>query len=272
MFGLMITFGSIFQGLAMGLLADEQPQATGAVTEVDPPALDTKPDDSSADVIESGKGNDQETNSNPLPMYVRLQASFLGNACALIATLMWMRLMFGIQPSHLGLIPSRIDLRRGLVATIWILTPVLLVNFLVSLWVEYDHAVMNLLAEEKGFITFLSMLVSAAGLTPIFEELLFRGLLQGGLQRVADLNAYDDSRTTWSPRSVWPIVVTSVVFAYMHFGQGAAPIPLYLLSIGLGFLYQAHGSLVPCIIVHFLLNATTLLMEYCRANAGFGPS
>src|SRR5690606_35129689 len=60
-----------------------------------------------------------------------------------------------------------------------------------------------------------------------------------------------DTRSDWTPTAVWPIVITSLVFAVMHWGQGLAPIPLFFLSLGLGYLYRQTGSLVPSIVVHF---------------------
>jgi membrane protease YdiL (CAAX protease family) len=45
----------------------------------------------------------------------------------------------------------------------------------------------------------------------------------------------------------------------MHLGQGAAPIPLFFFSLGVGYLYRQTGRLWPCIIVHFLLNAFSMI-------------
>jgi membrane protease YdiL (CAAX protease family) len=57
---------------------------------------------------------------------------------------------------------------------------------------------------------------------------------------------------------VVPICISSLVFAMMHIGQGAAPIPLFVFALGLGYLYQRTGRLLPCIIVHMLLNGTSM--------------
>lgn len=57
---------------------------------------------------------------------------------------------------------------------------------------------------------------------------------------------------------MWPIFVTSTIFAMMHFGQGAAPVALFVLSLGLGFLYRQTSSIVPCFVVHFLLNGFSM--------------
>ena len=57
------------------------------------------------------------------------------------------------------------------------------------------------------------------------------------------------------PLNHWfAIIVTSLIFAMMHLGQGLAPIPLFGLSILLGYLYQRTGSLAPCIGLHMLNN------------------
>jgi membrane protease YdiL (CAAX protease family) len=63
---------------------------------------------------------------------------------------------------------------------------------------------------------------------------------------------------TRSIRTIMPVLVSSTLFASMHLGQGAAPIPLFVLAVGLGWLMQRTGSLIPCIIVHMLLNNWSL--------------
>lgn len=55
-----------------------------------------------------------------------------------------------------------------------------------------------------------------------------------------------------------PIVLSAAFFAAMHASHGPAPIPLFLLAIGLGYLYQRTHRILPCIVVHLLLNACSL--------------
>lgn len=204
----------------------------------------------------------------------QLQIHFAANLIALLCTLGYLRVVQQASLQHLTLIPTGRDVRRGLVATVWILSPVLLINIAVSSLVKYEHTVTDLLAEENQFATFAFLFLSAAILTPVVEEFQFRLLLQGGLQKIADLGVSPTPRVAaeaadWRPTSLWPVVLTSLIFGLMHWGQGAAPIPLFFLSVGLGMLYQRTGRLFPSIIVHMVLNAATLLMEYCRLNAGF---
>ncbi len=57
-----------------------------------------------------------------------------------------------------------------------------------------------------------------------------------------------------------PILVSSLVFALLHFGNGLDPIPLFFLALGLGYVYQRTHRILPCVVVHFLVNAFALAM------------
>ena len=58
------------------------------------------------------------------------------------------------------------------------------------------------------------------------------------------------------------VVFSSAIFALMHLGHGAAPIPLFFLALALGYLYQRTGRLLPSITVHLCLNACSLAALY----------
>ncbi len=55
------------------------------------------------------------------------------------------------------------------------------------------------------------------------------------------------------------IVLTSLIFAMLHAGQWPAPIPIFILAIGLGVIYYRTGSLLATICMHALFNATSTL-------------
>ena len=58
----------------------------------------------------------------------------------------------------------------------------------------------------------------------------------------------------------FPVVASSAVFALLHLGQGPAPIPLFLFSLMLGYLYRQTGRITPSVVAHFALNGTTILL------------
>ena len=206
-------------------------------------------------------------------------ATSIGGLLAMAITLAWMRIFDRDARRQIGLTVSPGDIQLGLGGALMILPPVLLVSGLVNHFVPYEHPVLESLAKIATPGVFLATFVGTAVVTPLVEEFLVRGLLQGSLQGIADRDPADDSpwyaRTyvaqqinseavAWKPRSFWPVLVSSIVFAWLHQGQGAAPIPLFVLALGLGFLYRQTGSLTPSIVVHMVLNGLTLVVEFLK--------
>lgn len=80
--------------------------------------------------------------------------------------------------------------------------------------------------------------------TPISEELLFRGFALRGLLR------------SMGPGPA--VVASALVFAALHLEPGAM-IPIFLTGLALGWLYVKTGSLWPCIAAHAGQNTLALL-------------
>ncbi len=74
--------------------------------------------------------------------------------------------------------------------------------------------------------------------------------------------------TTVQPHSLswWPMLFASAVFAAMHIGQGAAWIPLFFLSLGLGYLYRQTGSITAPFVVHAVLNFITMVVTFAQLD------
>ncbi len=66
-----------------------------------------------------------------------------------------------------------------------------------------------------------------------------------------------------------PVIVTSLIFAAVHFEQMPAPLAIFPLSMALGLLYERTESLVASFVLHALFNGfnTTLLV----VAVTFGP-
>ncbi|HRX79050.1 MAG TPA: CPBP family intramembrane metalloprotease [Pirellulaceae bacterium] len=149
--------------------------------------------------------------------------------------------------------------------------------FVLLLKFESKHPLIELLQDDPSAFYVCAFL--AVVVAPISEELVFRGFLQGWLERLplfrADMDSFllgrrqtseeDDllyCETNRDTRRValMPIIISSTVFALMHFSHGPDPIPLFFLALALGFVYQRTHRLLPCIIVHACLNGTTMLL------------
>ncbi len=75
---------------------------------------------------------------------------------------------------------------------------------------------------------------------------------------------------------VWrwlPVVASSLIFALLHYSHGPDWVPLLVLALGLGYLYQRTHRLVPCIVVHALLNGVSflLLLGELASDSGAQP-
>jgi membrane protease YdiL (CAAX protease family) len=92
----------------------------------------------------------------------------------------------------------------------------------------------------KCFLVFSTLVI-----VPVFEEMLFRGLIQ------STLTAY-----LGQP---WPaIAITSLLFAAMHPSKTHWA-GLFVLSICLGYAYEKSGSLFRPILIHVFFNTRTII-------------
>ncbi|MDX1947825.1 MAG: CPBP family glutamic-type intramembrane protease [Pirellulaceae bacterium] len=226
---------------------------------------------------------------------------------------------FGLSAKHmLG------DLGLGIAAFTMLAPPVYaLQGLLIHFWKPSQHPLIEMFKATPDPVFFGVLFVAAAVVAPLFEELIFRVLLQGSLERMfgwlfktdappprelapgpappviaavsADLTnpfaaspivgeAPSDSAAATTaaastplppPRgpAAWlPIVISSLVFALLHYSHGPDWIPLTLLALGLGYLYQRTHRLLPSLVVHTLLNSLSLaglwIQTYLQPPAG----
>ncbi len=164
-----------------------------------------------------------------------------------------------------------------------------------QLWPPQQHPVFELLAERLTATSAVLSIVAAVILAPLTEELIFRGVLLGALTRMAagrGLRARPDGSDAadlggpptfapesfepevpirWRPRGLaaWgPNVVVSLLFAGLHYGQWPAPIPLFVLSMALGWLAQRTGRLAASIALHATFNGASTLMMLLLVMSG----
>lgn len=84
----------------------------------------------------------------------------------------------------------------------------------------------------------------------IVEELAYRGIILGTFRKAGRLKA---------------VIIAGCLFGIMHmnFNQMAYAI---LIGIVLGFLAEAVGSIIPGMIVHFLINGVSVVLSYIVAK------
>ncbi|HEY3393477.1 MAG TPA: CPBP family intramembrane glutamic endopeptidase [Lacipirellulaceae bacterium] len=189
------------------------------------------------------------------------------------------------------------DVVIGIVACFAALLPVRIIQ-LILLWLmgqENDlshHQLIEMLLGGEGVDVPVMLLacVSAVVVAPICEEVTFRLLFQGWLEKwedgmvrmdrdgVLDTSTIQARNTTLEgsteppvmngpvrrgigglPYGWLPIWASSLLFGLSHAGYGPEPGPLFLFAIILGYVFQRTGRILACIVAHALFNAVSML-------------
>lgn len=91
------------------------------------------------------------------------------------------------------------------------------------------------------------MFLAAVVAAPIFEELIFRGIILDGFLR---------------NYSKWPaIIMSSLIFGVAHLNPWQFVVA-FLLGIFLGWIYYRTRSILPCIAIHVFANGSSFLATY----------
>ena len=138
--------------------------------------------------------------------------------------------------------PSRGELLFGLAAMVGLIVAGNLVSWLLGQNIVTPfQADIYTTASASGWLLWL--LIAVAIVTPIGEEILFRGFLFRGWLR--------------APRDAWPvIIVISLLWALIHVQYDWYVIgQIFVFGLLLGWLRWASGSVILTILLHALINA-----------------
>jgi len=141
--------------------------------------------------------------------------------------------------------PIKEGILKSIIGWLMILPLVLLIGWLMNEIIG-DQGGSNPLLElvlksnEVGPLLFL--LFTTVVLAPVFEELVFRGVLLPVLvSKVGKISG---------------VLLSALIFALAHLSVGELP-PLFVLGIGLGLMRLSSGRLFPCALMHSLWNGVT---------------
>ena len=98
---------------------------------------------------------------------------------------------------------------------------------------------------------FSSLLIIAA-LAAISEELLFRSVIQKSL-----IKLFKNAHVA--------IIVTALVFSAFH-GDFFGFVPRFILGLMLGYMFWLSGSIFPSMLMHFVNNATIVMLYYLNTR------
>ena len=105
-----------------------------------------------------------------------------------------------------------------------------------------SNPLLELVLSSNEFIPLCLLLITTVVLAPVFEELVFRGVLLPVLvSKVGKVSG---------------VLLSALIFALAHLSVGELP-PLFILGIGLGLMRLSSGRLFPCALMHSLWNGVT---------------
>ena len=107
-----------------------------------------------------------------------------------------------------------------------------------------SNPLLEMVLRSDNPLALLLLALTAVVLAPLFEELVFRGVMLPVLAR-------------WLGRG-WGVVLSGLVFAVAHLSIGELP-PLLVLGIGLAMLRLSSGRLLPCVVMHACWNGATFI-------------
>lgn len=113
----------------------------------------------------------------------------------------------------------------------------------------FDNPQMDILSEEvlAGPVDLVVLLVLMAGLAPLAEEILFRGMI------------YPLLRKRFAPRAA--IVTSAGLFSVAHLIPMLVP-GLFAIGLFLAYLRERSGSIWPGVLLHALHNGVTVTIVY----------
>lgn len=102
--------------------------------------------------------------------------------------------------------------------------------------------------QSADLITKISLFVYLVVVVPLFEELVFRGLIQGGLRRRAS--------------AVEAILISSILFVIVH--PASFWPSIFILALLFGWVYEKARTIWAPIVVHAMHNALTFALIVTR--------
>jgi len=177
--------------------------------------------------------------------------SFQGAAWVLIGIFLWQHDLswsegFGFRDPKLIQALGRAVLTVAfLLPVLWVLQTVAVLALTRLGWPPDDQAAIKLFENAHSWWGRWYMGLFAVVLAPVAEEFIFRGMLYPFIKQLG------------FPRLAW--VGVSALFALIHF-DAAIFIPLFVLAMGLTWLYETTGNLLAPIAAHAVFNAVNMAL------------
>ena len=145
-------------------------------------------------------------------------------------------------------IKTKIEYFKVTIIVLIIIWPLLFVVSIISKKLFYDYSeqhIVSTIRELKSYSEILPIFITAVIISPIIEEIAFRGFI------------YRSLKTSVGP--FFSAVVSSLLFSTIHLNLLSFPY-LFILGFTLCIYYEAENSIIMPIFIHSALNLIMLLL------------
>ncbi len=144
-------------------------------------------------------------------------------------------------------LPIKDSIFQGFKGFLMIIPFVLLVSLIMNLLIENQNGsnpLLEIVLNNNNYFSFILLFLTTTFLAPLFEEVIFRGVLLPILSREFGI--------------VLGIIISAFIFALAHLSISELP-PLFTLGVGLGITRLISGRLSSSVFMHSLWNGMTFL-------------
>ena len=144
-------------------------------------------------------------------------------------------------------LPIKDAIINGFKGWLMIIPFVLLVSLIMNSLIDNQNGsnpLLEIVLNNDNYLSFILLFLTTTLLAPLFEEIIFRGILLPILSRDFGI--------------ILGISISAFIFALAHLSISEMP-PLLVLGIGLGITRIVSGSLLSSVIMHSLWNGLTFL-------------
>jgi len=143
--------------------------------------------------------------------------------------------------------PIKESFFQGFKGWLMIVPFVLLVSLIMNMFIDNQNGsnpLLEIVLNNNNYLSFILLFLTTTLFAPLFEEIIFRGVLLPILSRDFGI--------------IIGITISSFIFALAHLSISEMP-PLFILGIGLATTRLVSGKLSSSIVMHSLWNGLTFL-------------
>ena len=144
-------------------------------------------------------------------------------------------------------LPIKDSILQGIKGWLMVIPFVLMVSLLMNNFIDNQNGsnpLLEIVLNNNNYFSFILLFLTTTLLAPLFEEIVFRGVLLPILSRDFGI--------------ILGITISSFIFALAHLSISEMP-PLFVLGIGLGITRLISGRLLSSVVMHSLWNGLTFL-------------